>query len=111
MKLLAIFATLSAWVVLNSVAANAATIINRDQQSYQIRIVEGDEIRDLTLDPEQQVDGVCNSACSLVLGDDPEPYEIVATESFEIIEGHLSFSEGLPQTLDEQPIEDEQQNQ
>ena len=70
-----------------AVTANAATIRNNDKSAYQLRIVEQGQEKRIDLQPSLEAVDLCNSKCELYIGEDPDPYDIVAADAFIIEEG------------------------
>ncbi len=69
--------------------APAATFKNLDAVEHKLTFVEGKERQEYILQGKQELTGVCVKVCNLYIGDDPDAYEITASEKFEIEEGQL----------------------
>ncbi len=80
-----------------------ASITNLDQKAHQLKVEEGENQREIMIEPNQAVSDLCVSTCLLIVGDDPEPYEVVANDKISIEEGLLVYQsdESEDQTSDE----------
>lgn len=83
---------LSAALLTNSIAADAASITNRDDKDYKVTIVEGDATTEHTLKPMQVLDNVCMKGCTVRLdGNDDDEYEVEAEDIVAVEEGFLYY--------------------
>ncbi len=108
MRLLGILTASSMVAIVSAASADAASVINRDQHTYTMRIAEGDQEREITLAPNQQLEDICSSSCTVLLGDDPEPYEIAFADELAIQDGQLSLDENVPENAQEEADEEQQ---
>ena len=77
----------------SAITANAATIQNKDKSAYQLRIVEAGQEKKVDLQPSLEATDLCKTDCDLYLGDDPDPYQLVAADKFIIHDGQLYTAE------------------
>jgi len=90
MKLMAAIAALSAASVLIATsAATAATITNRDTQTYNLFVIEGEQERQVTVEAEQEISDICASECSIALTEDSELVDIARTDKITIEQGQI----------------------
>jgi hypothetical protein len=52
----------------------ALTVVNRDAQAHVLRIIEGDEEREVSLQPSEQADGLCSAICDVIVDDSLASY-------------------------------------
>lgn len=81
----------------------AATITNHDAKAYDIVVVEGEQEKHITVEPDQSVDNICATACTLAITPDSEIVEIAQADELLIEEGQVYLLE--PQTGGENPSE------
>jgi hypothetical protein len=96
-------------------SASAFSVINQDAQPHVLKVLEGDNAREVRLEANQQADNLCTSLCNVTLDDSDEAYEVAANERLLISEGMLmvadepmddqAFGEGEPGV--EQYVEEE----
>lgn len=75
--------------LLLATAAPAATFKNLDPVDHKITVVDGEQRQEYVLEAKRELTDVCSNVCNIYIGDDPDPYEIGAAESFEIEGGQL----------------------
>lgn len=85
----------SALLAVSVISANAATIQNNDKSAYQLRIVEDGKEKKIELQPSQQATDLCKTKCEFYVGDDSEPYVLVAADKFIIHDGDLYTADEL----------------
>jgi hypothetical protein len=68
-------------------AAHAATIQNEDQTEYQLRIVEDGKESQVALLPGASLQDLCKTKCDLYVGNDPDPYDLMAADVIAIKDG------------------------
>lgn len=82
----------AAALLTSSIAADAATITNRDEQDQQITIVEGQTSTEHTIRTGQVLDNVCMKGCIVRLGSsDEDEYEVTGEDVVSIEEGFLYY--------------------
>ena len=82
----------AAALLTSSIAADAASITNRDDKDYKVTIVEGETTTEHTLKPTQVLDNVCMKGCIVRLeGSDDDDYEVEAEDVVAIEEGFLYY--------------------
>lgn len=82
----------AAALLTSSIAADAASITNRDDQEQKLTIVEGESITEHTLKPAQVLENVCMKGCVVRLNDsDEDEYEVEGTDVVSIEEGSLYY--------------------
>ena len=79
--------------VLLSTPAFAATLKNLDKSAHRIVVVEGDLRQEHTIASQQELNRICVRACSVYVGDDPDPYELAAADKVQIQDGELYYLE------------------
>ncbi|MGI9522942.1 MAG: hypothetical protein ACR2PG_14990 [Hyphomicrobiaceae bacterium] len=79
----------AAIALLMPLGVQAATLKNLDNAAHAIEVVEGDASRQLTIDSQQELTEICESSCSLYVGDDPDPYSVVVDDRMEIKNGEI----------------------
>ena len=85
-------ATACAAVLLRTPAVSA-TLKNLDKSAHRIVVVEGDLRKEHTIASQQELKGVCVNACSVYVGEDPDPYELAAADKVQIQDGELHYFE------------------
>ncbi len=88
-----IVATSVLGILVTTGAAQAASITNRDAKAYDILVVEGDQERRITVEPDQSVDNICASACTLAISEESEIVEIALADELLIEEGQVYLLE------------------
>ena len=84
----------AAALLTSSIAADAATITNRDEQDQKITIVEGETPTEHTIRPGQVLDNVCMKGCIVRLSEsDEDEYEVTGDDVVSIEEGFLYYDE------------------
>ncbi len=78
--------------------ASAATLTNRDTKAYNVLVIEGENERHVTIEPDQSVENICATTCSIALTDDSEMVDIALADQLMIEEGQIYL-------LDEQSSE------
>ncbi len=82
----------AAALLATSIAADAASITNRDEKDIKVTIVEGETSSEHTLKPTQVLDKVCMNGCIVRLeGNDDDEYEVEAEDIVAIEEGFLYY--------------------
>jgi hypothetical protein len=82
----------AAALLTSSIAADAATITNRDEQDQKITIVEGETSTEHTIRPGQVLDKVCMKGCIVRLSEsDEDEYELAGDDIVSIEEGFLYY--------------------
>lgn len=79
-----------------AVTANAATLTNRDIRAYTIVVFEGQQEQQFTINPDQSLNNICNSKCSLSMGEDSELVEVVIADELLIEEGQIYLLDPAP---------------
>lgn len=77
--------------------AQAATITNHDDKAYTIYVVEDGEQREISVEPQAEVGGICAVTCNIGMNKDEDLYEIAANDVLLIEEGQLLLVEPEPQ--------------
>ena len=83
----------AAAAILFSAPAHSATIENLDAAAVMVVIVEGDSRFEHLIPAKQEISDVCSSSCSVYVGSDTEPYDLVAADKVEIEKGELFYTE------------------
>lgn len=90
-------AVLAAAGLIGSVAmvssANAFSVINQDSQPHVLKVMEGDNAREIRLEANQQAENLCASLCNVIIDNSDEAYEVAANERLMISEGMLMMAE------------------
>lgn len=82
----------AAALLTSCIAADAASITNRDDQEQKITITEGEATTEHTLKPAQVLDNVCTKGCIIRLnGSEDDEYEVEGTDVVSIEEGFLYY--------------------
>jgi hypothetical protein len=82
----------AAALLTNSIAADAATITNRDDQEQKLTITEGEGTTEHTLKPAQVLENVCMKGCLIRLnGSEDDEYEVEGTDVVSVEEGFLYY--------------------
>jgi hypothetical protein len=83
----------AAALLTSSIAADAASITNRDDQEQKITITEGEATTtEHTLKPAQVLDNVCMKGCIIRFnGSEDDEYEVEGTDVVSIEEGFLYY--------------------
>ena len=73
-------------------AAHAVTITNRDSQAYKLTVMQGETTKDVTIQPNQTIKGICADNCGIRINDDEgNEYEVDQNEIVSIEQGQLTF--------------------
>ncbi len=76
--------------VFSSLAADAATLANRDDKDHKVTIVEGETKSDQMLQPQQIMDKICPKSCVVRLNDsEDDEYQIEPDDMVSIEDGYL----------------------
>jgi hypothetical protein len=82
----------AAALLLSSIAADAASITNRDTKNVKVTISEGETTTEHTIRPMEVLDKVCMSGCIVRLDDSEEDeYEVEAEDIVAIEDGFLYY--------------------
>jgi hypothetical protein len=84
----------AAALLMTSIAADAASITNRDTKDVKVTISEGETTTEHTIRPSQVLDKVCMSGCVVRLDDsdeDEDEYEVEAEDIVAIEDGFLYY--------------------
>lgn len=82
----------AAALLLSSIAADAASITNRDTKNVKVTIAEGETVTEHTIQPMEVLDKVCLSGCIVRLDDNEEDeYEVEAEDIVAIEDGFLYY--------------------
>ena len=82
----------AAALLTSSIAADAASITNRDDQEQKLTIVEGGATTEHTLKPAQVLENVCMKGCVIRLnGSEDDEYEVEGEDVVAIEEGFLYY--------------------
>lgn len=93
MKFKALIAASFAILFVSS-ATNAASITNNDKEEYKLTIFEGEKSRDVTIQPSETIEEVCEKLCSIRLNNDEDnEYEFEAKDVIAIEDGYLTYPE------------------
>ena len=79
--------------VCQTVPAHSTTIRNLDKSEHRIVVVEGESSYEHKIASEKELAGICRSICNIYVGEDPDPYEILAEDKVEIEDGLLNYSD------------------
>jgi len=95
-------AALGALALLCTVPAQALTISNVDPKPHKITVIAGGSSKELTVEPEKEVDAPCNGGCKVKL-ENGEEYEMQGGETVSIEDGVIFIDhspdadiEGIP---------------
>lgn len=90
MKNIAPMAAVSALAIVSSVSsAEAFSIENRDGEPHVLTIFEGDEQREVRLEPYGRAAELCSSTCGVMVDDGPDSYEVALDDALAIEDGEL----------------------
>lgn len=83
-------------------AAQAATVVNRDETAAKVTVIDGITREDHLLGPGKTLDGVCQKGCIIRLNDsEKDEYELDGSERVTVEDGFLYFdgstAEAAPQ--------------
>jgi hypothetical protein len=82
----------AAALLLSSIAADAASITNRDTKNIKVTIAEGETVTEHTIRPMEVLDKVCMSGCVVRLDDNEEDeYEVEADDIVAVDDGLLYY--------------------
>jgi len=71
-------------------AAEAASIVNRDDKDHTVTVIEGSSQKDHILKPNAVLDGICGAGCLIRLDNSQdEPFELESSDVTSIEEGQL----------------------
>ena len=71
----------AAALLTSSIAADAATITNRDEQDQKITLIEGDTPTEHTIRPGQALENVCMKGCIVRLTEsEDDEYEVAGDD-------------------------------
>ncbi len=90
-KLLYACALFGALILASSASATAASLVNLDKQPHTITIEEGEKSREITVQPEEKLSGLCATECFLAIKGDPDTYQVVGNDEISIEEGQIYF--------------------
>ncbi len=82
----------AAALLMSSIAADAASITNRDTKDVRVTISEGETTTEHTIRPSEVLDKVCMSGCSIRLeSSEEDEYEVEAEDIVAIEDGFLYY--------------------
>ncbi len=82
----------AAALLMNSIAAEAASITNRDTKAVKVTISEGETTAEHTIQPMGVLDKVCMNGCIVRLDDGEEDeYEVEAEDVVAVEDGFLYY--------------------
>jgi hypothetical protein len=82
----------AAALLASSIAADAATITNRDDQEQKLTIIEGEATTEHTLKPGQVLENICAKGCIIRLnGSEDDEYEVEGADVVSVEEGFLYY--------------------
>lgn len=94
MKKAEMLAAVSAIGLVGSVSSSEAfSVVNRDAEPHVLKIIEGDEQREVRLEPYGRASNLCSSACDVSVDDRPDLYEVAASDALSIEDGELLAAE------------------
>ena len=77
-------------VQLTTLAAQAASVTNRDDRDHKVTIIEGQSQKDHILKPNTALEGICEKGCLIRLDDNQvDPFELEGSEVTSIEDGQL----------------------
>jgi hypothetical protein len=79
-------AALGALVLFYAAPAQALTISNVDPKPHTVTVMAGDSSKELTVEPEKQIDAPCSEGCKVKL-ENSDVYELKGGETVSIEEG------------------------
>ena len=82
------------------VPATAATLDNRDVQSYKLTIVENTEQSSILVEDSAMLEGICATICTVKLGEHSRDINVAATDRLVIEDGQL-YLEVTPVAVDD----------
>jgi hypothetical protein len=82
------------------VPATAATLDNRDVQSYELNIVENTEQSSILVEDSAMLEGICATTCTVKLGENSQDINVAATDRLVIEDGQL-YLEVTPVAVDD----------
>jgi len=78
-------------VVSHAAGAYAATISNIDTKPYTLTLIEGDDVQDVELAPDEEIIDVCLEGCIVQLsGNDDDDFEVGPNDAL-VIEDNALF--------------------
>lgn len=103
MRFVVCVAALGVLTLLATLPARALTISNVDADPHKITVTAGSDSKELTVEPEKEVEVPCASGCKVKLENDEE-YDLDGGEAVSIEDG-IIFIDHAPE-LDEEDIPD-----
>lgn len=85
-------------------SVEALTIVNRDAQTHVLRIIEGDDAHEVSLEPFQQADDLCSTICNVTIDDSSASHLVAADAALSILDGVLVPTDELTEEPVEKPI-------
>ena len=99
------YAVCTAALIFSGIAAEAATISNRDDKEQKLTIIEGETKSDQTLKPQQVLEKVCLKGCVVRLNDsDDDEYQIDPEDIVSIEDGYL-YHDSPDAPADKAPVD------
>ncbi len=74
-------------------AVQAATLTNRDSMPHKLVVIENDSEQEVEVQAGQRIDDICSNSCAILIGNDPDPYDITKNDRVEILDGELFYEE------------------
>lgn len=87
-------------------SAEAFSIINRDAAPHVLTIIEGDDQREVRVEPYGQASGLCRSPCDVSVDYGPDLYEVATSDALSIEDGELLDADEPTEEPTEDPIGD-----
>lgn len=107
MKCIAPMAAASALALAGSISSvEAFSIQNLDGEPHVLTIFEGDEQREVRLEPYGRATDLCSSTCGVMVDDGPDTFEVALDEALAIEDGELLDAEAAIDDPAEYPNEE-----
>jgi hypothetical protein len=100
------FLVASAACIVFSLPASALTISNADPDPHTVTVTAGTDTKQVTVEPDQQVDAVCAEGCMVEL-ENGEQYQMQGGESVSIEDGVIFVDAAPGSDADEFPDTDD----
>ncbi len=79
--------SLSLAVLLAASSAHALTITNQDSDAHKVKIIKGNDNKELTIASQAKADADCKGGCIVELEDSGDKYDMKGPESISIQDG------------------------
>ena len=80
-------------LLLTSLDAHAASVTNRDDRAYKILVTEANETKEIVIDADSEVMGVCKRTCRITMKSEPNGIQLEHDDALVIRDRRFHLAE------------------